>query len=489
MPADVFVPCVKWFLDLADPEARRSMALCEMLGEPGTRPSFRSLCCWTTHSPSWCAVGSSPHSGLDSAPNSSRERATSTTSPHFGPATASAAHKPDHDVGPQQAARRAPRRHGRSPRDRDGRRRSAYHDPVSRTVLLACLGLLNCGAPQADPTAGPATAVAAAPRSPLPDTPLLRELQRAVADCELDDAGYFQKCEGYKYFDGIGALEFADLRAAMALECRLLAEPEPELARLGLARLDWTLTALKRGGRISDDADAALLDCLRERLAAPGPLDLGRLVGVYTEFSVGLGRDDEILAFLRDHPDPEVRRAGYPRLWKFAGMRLWPTLQTIVAREDVDTATAVLAGLDDDTLTDDEQHALCTAFAAWLPDPRAPVRRMAGSHIAYRCPRYHPLLLSELRGGLARGALDDGLLPPVSHLAENCVEVGPETCEGATALLEEIALASQVDLDDREFSLFSIGRADNKRGHALARRLAAGSDPAMAGAAKRLLAQ
>ena len=80
-------------------------------------------------------------------------------------------------------------------------------------------------------------------------------------------------------------------------------------------------------------------------------------------------------------------------------------------------------------------------------------------------------------------------MPPVSHLAEHCVEVGPETCEEATALLEAIALASQVDLDDREFSLFSVWRGDQKRGQALARRLAAGSDPAMAGAAKRLLAE
>jgi hypothetical protein len=359
---------------------------------------------------------------------------------------------------------------------------------MGRALRLACLALLaGCGAPQTDPAAAPVTAVAAAPRSPLPDTPLMRELQRAVADCELDDFGYFKKCEGYKYFDGIGALEFEDLRAAMALECRLLAEPEPELARLGLARLVWTLSALKRGGRISEDADAALLACLRERLAAPGPLDLRDLVGVYTEFSVGLGHDDEILAFLRDHPDPEARRSGYPRLWKFAGMRLWPALQAIVAREDADTAAAVLAGLGDDALTDEEEQTLCTAFAAWLHDPRAPVRKMAASYLGDRCPRYHPLLLTDLRGGFERGALDDDLLLPVSHLAENCVEVGPETCEEATVLLEAIALATQADLDDREFSLFSVWRGDKNRGLALARRLAAGSDPAIAGAAKQLL--
>lgn len=39
------------------------------------------------------------------------------------------------------------------------------------------------------------------------------------------------------------------------------------------------------------------------------------------------------------------------------------------------------------------------------------------------------------------------------------------------------------------FSLFSVWRGDHERGQALARRLAAGSDPAMAGAAKRLLAE
>jgi len=360
---------------------------------------------------------------------------------------------------------------------------------VRRAVLLACLELLACcGAPPADPAAGPA-ALTAAPRSPLPDTPLMRELQRAVADCEIDKFGSFEKCEGYKYFDGIGALEFEDLRAAMALECRLLTEPELELAHLSLSRLGWTLSALKRGGRISDDADAALLDCLRERLASPGPLDQHLLVGIYTEFSVGLGRDDEILAFLRDHPDPEVRRSGYPHLWKFAGMRLWPALQAIAAREDADTAASVLASLDDDTLTDDEQHTLCTAFAAWLLDPRAPVRRMAASHISYRCSRHHPLLLADLRGGFERGAVDGDLMLPVSHLAENCVEAGPETCEEATVLMEAIAQASQVNPFDRESALFSVWRGDNNRGKVLARRLVAGSDPAIAGAAKQLLAE
>lgn len=361
---------------------------------------------------------------------------------------------------------------------------AGYTRVVGRTAILLSLALLSCSSPTTAPDA------AATTRPPLPDTPLLRLIRRAIADCEVSDSGSFDKCQdGYRYFDGIGELEWEDLHAALALECRLLSEPDPELARLALARLSTTTGALKRGGRIAEVADEALLTCLRDRAATPGSLNGFLLVGVYTEFAVGLGRDDEILAYLGGLADPDLRRVGYHSLWKFAGMRLWPTLQRIIAEADDDTAADVVGSLADDEVTEDEQRTLCTAFAAWLHDPRPRVQQSAASHIGYRCARYHPQLLALVRAQLARGGMNDDLLLPVSHLAEECVEVGSDTCDEAADLLESIALSSTAQVDAREFSLHAVGRHDRKRGRELAQRLRSDAAPGVAEAAAYVLSQ
>jgi hypothetical protein len=362
--------------------------------------------------------------------------------------------------------------------------RTGYTRLVGRTAIILSLALLSCSSPTATPDA------AVPPRPPLPDTPLLRLIKRAIADCEVSDSGSFDKCQdGYRYYDGIGELEWEDLHAALALECRLLSEPEPELARLALARLSTTTGALKRGGRIAEVADEALLACLRDRVAAPGSLNEYLLVGIYTQFAVGIGRDDEILAHLAGLTDRDLRRVGYNSLWKFAGMRLWPTLQRLVAEADDETAVAVINSIGDDEVTDDEQKILCTAFAAWLDDPRPRVQESAASHIGYSCARYHPQLLARVRAQLARGGMNDDLLLPVSHLAEECVEVGSETCDEAADLLEAIALSSTARVDARKFSLHAVGRRDRKRGRELALRLRSDAERGVAESAAYLLSQ
>ena len=360
---------------------------------------------------------------------------------------------------------------------------------MRRVYILLGLGLFACSSGSPDATPSPALVASTRAAEPLPDTPLLRLIKRSVATCKVE-GGYFHECEdGYRFFDDIGALEFEDLHASLALECRLLGDADPELARLALDRLGRTTQALKRGGQIGEVADDALLACLREHMAAPGVLDPHALVAEYTQFSVGLGRDKEIVAYLAVLVDPELRRTGYCNLWKFAGMRLWPLLQGIIADSDERTAAAVLSGLDGDGLTEEDEKTLCTAFAGWLHDPRALVQEVAASHIGDRCARYHPELLAEVRAGLARGGLEDDLLLPVSYLAENCVEVGSETCEEAAALLESIALAPIARPDAREFALYAVGRYDRQKGRALAERLRRDTMPEVARAAEYLLSQ
>jgi hypothetical protein len=356
-----------------------------------------------------------------------------------------------------------------------------------RRALLVGLGLLACSGAPAAPSAATSAAspagAAARPRTPLPDTPLMQHIRKILTDCKIDDDGDIRDCE-HTYFDDLGALEWDDLPAALALECRLLGEPEPRLARLGLARIEWILTGLKRGGRLPDVADAAFVDCLRDHLAAPGPLDLRGLVRAYVQFAVGLGRDDEVLTYLRGHADPDVLRDGYASLWKFAGMRMWPTIQRVAREADPEIAASALASLDGE-LTEDEQTTVCTAFAGWLRDPRAPVHDVAAAHVAYNCLRYHPDLLADVRARLAAGTLAERQLLLVEHLAKECVEVGPETCEEAAALLLSIARSATAPPNLREFSLLSVWRRDNAGGLALARSLR--GDPGLASAAASLL--
>lgn len=352
-----------------------------------------------------------------------------------------------------------------------------------RRALLVGLGLLACSGSPGAPTAATPAVPLARPRTPLPDTPLMQHIRRILTDCKIDDDGDIRDCE-HTYFDDLGALEWDDLPAALALTCRLLDEPEPRLARLGLARVEWILSGLKRGGRLPDVADAAFVDCLRDHLAAPGPLDLRGLVRAYVQFAVGVGRDDEVLTYLRSHADPDVLRDGYANLWKFAGMRMWPAIQRVVREEAPEVAASALGSLDFD-LGEDEQATLCTAFAGWLRDPRAAVHDVAASHIAYHCLRYHPDLLADVRARLAAGTLDERELLLVEHLAKECVEVGPETCEEASTLIASIVRSEAAPANLREFSLFSVWRRDNAAGLALARSLR--GDPAVAGAAASLL--
>lgn len=353
-----------------------------------------------------------------------------------------------------------------------------------RRALLLGLGLLACSAaPDASPT--PTSAVAPAARPPLPDTPLMQHIRKILRDCKIDDDGDIRDCE-HTYFDDLGALEWDDLPAALALECRLLDERDPGLARLGLGRIGWTLLSLKRGGRLPDVADAALVDCLRDHLAAPGPLDLRALVRAYVQFAIGLGRDDEVLTYLRGQTDRDVLWSGYTSLWKFAGMRMWPEIQRVVREAEPEIAAAALGSLDFD-LTDDEQATLCTANAAWLRDPRTPVHDVAAAHLAYHCPRHHPDLLADVRARLAAQTLDDGQLLLVEHLARECVEFGPETCEEASAVILAIVHSETAPPTLREFSLFSVWRRDKPAALALARSLR--GDPGIARAAASLLNQ
>lgn len=188
---------------------------------------------------------------------------------------------------------------------------------MRRILLLVCLA--GCPAPAdpvtavsavsaADVTAAPAVSVVDAP---LPDTPLMRLIHKAVVDCRIGEGGSFDACverEGFRYFDEIGELEFEDLHAATALECRLLGDRNPELRHLALDRLLTTVYALKRGGQIATVADDALLACLRARLDAAESVSAAySLTRLYAEFSVGAGRDAEILEYLRGLADPDLR--------------------------------------------------------------------------------------------------------------------------------------------------------------------------------------
>lgn len=348
-----------------------------------------------------------------------------------------------------------------------------YTGDVRRVFLLVCLAA--CPSPAEPGTPAPADPPAVATVAPLPDSPLMRLIHQAVSDCEIDNGGSFDKCveqEGYRYFDEIGELEYEDLHAATALECRLLGDPNLELRHLALGRLLTTVHALKRGGQVSKVADDALLACLRAQLdAAVQPGEAFSLVRLYTEFSVGAGRDADVLEYLRGLSDPDLRRAGYTSLWHFAGMRVWPTLERIIEDGDDLTAASVLARVDDE-VSDDERRALCAGYLRWLRDARSRVQLQgtAASHLAYRCPALHDELLVEVRANIGDPGQEEQV-PAIARLAGECVEVGEETCKAAAALLEAIALAPAASARARDLALTSRWNQHREHGRALARRL------------------
>ena len=365
---------------------------------------------------------------------------------------------------------------------------------MSRARLsLAFVALaLACATKPPAVTSAPEPTAAPTPVSPAPapaEGSLVQALRAVAVGCDVGLVGDLGGCDGPALEAGLAALELPAFAAAIASECRLLADADLEVARLAMARLQWL------ANRIDPDDRALVIDgetlaCLSDGVFVPEPINRGALLDVFMTAALASGAHDAVFTMLRALPDRAERSLSYMTLVEFGGPRSLPLVERLLAVEpDPELRGQALRSLASRGFPDSgpDHDVVCGVMRRYAGDPARELSERALDALGAFCPADYPRMVEVITALQTSKTLTARHIRSVVSMAGGFRATPARQAEAADLLARLVAdpgLASETRAD----ALTGVARQDPRRARTLALKHRRDPDPVVAAAAAAVLA-
>lgn len=300
--------------------------------------------------------------------------------------------------------------------------------------------------------------------------------------------GDLNACDEKAMEDMLSALEASGYSEAIATDCRLLSDPDLEVARVAMGRLQWLQN------RITSETDGVVitqstLECLRANLFVPEPINRGVLLAVFVNAALMNGEHDLLWKTVRVFRERYNRQAVYTTLWQFDSQRVRPVIERIMAEEtDPFLRGLALRGLTSVNVPESgpENEAMCKILSQTAGDPSLETSEEALDGLGGYCPTLFPRFVEVITARQANRTLTRTHISALVSLARGA-RATPERQAEAAALLERLLLDTGLDGGVRSDALSAIHHADPQRARKLATRFRRDPDPMVATTADAML--
>ena len=330
----------------------------------------------------------------------------------------------------------------------------------------------------AEPPAAPAPTEPAPPPAPPTEGPLVKALRDIAANCDVGMVGGLSGCDEKAMEDGLKALELPALSEAIATDCRLLTDPDIEVARMAMARLQWLNHHIDPEAR-NLIITQSTVECLRAGMFVPEPINRGALVPVFAAAALAAGEDEVLWSTARVLPGRWDRRSVILEIMRFGGPRARPLVERILADEpDPELRGQALRCLTSRDVQESgpEYDAMCELLGKAAGDPTPEVSEHAFDAIAAHCPAKYPRIVEAVATRQTGRTLTTGHVAPLVSMAGGH-RTTPERQAEVAGLLERLVHDKGLDGKVRADALYGVFRQDAKRGRKLASKFRRDPDP------------
>lgn len=337
-----------------------------------------------------------------------------------------------------------------------------------------------------EPMAAP-TPVSTAPAPA--EGPLVQLLRAVAVGCDVGLVGDLGGCDGPALEAGLAALELPAFTAAVATECRLLADADLEVARLAMARLHWLANRIGR----DDPAlviDGETLECLRAGVFVPEPINRGALLDVFMTVALASGAQDAVFTMLRALADHGERSQSYMNLVEFGGPRFLPLVERLLAVEpEPELRGQALRSLmsGDFPASGPDHDVVCGVMRRYAGDPAREISERALDALGAFCPADYPRMVEVITALQTNRTLTARHIRSVVSLAGGFRATPARQAEAAD-LLARLAADPGLASETRADALTGVARQDPPRARKLALKYRRDPDPVVAAAAAAVLA-